>query len=214
MRGFVFFIFLSLFIVLSLSAFVQAQTFYGTNDLKTFRTGRDKEFRNKAESPLLEEDFSNFKGLNYYDEDKSFRVEAQFQRTTDENYFQMPTSSGVPKRYVKYGVLKFKLENREYQLNVYQADKAVLEKFPEYADLLFVPFKDATNGTETYGGGRYIDIKTPKGNKVILDFNLAYNPSCAYGSDKYSCPIPPKKNSLKIAIKAGEKNFEYFGKQH
>ena len=99
-------------------------------------------------------------------------------------------------------------------MNVYQADKSVLEKFPEYADLLFVPFKDATNGAETYGGGRYIDVKTPKGNKVILDFNLAYNPSCAYGSDRYSCPIPPKKNFLKIPIKAGEKNFEYFGKKH
>jgi uncharacterized protein (DUF1684 family) len=214
MRSSVFFIFLSFLNVLSSAAFVQAQTFYGADDLKTFREGRDKEFRNKAESPLLEEDFSKFKGLNYFDEDKSFRVEARFQRTADENYFQMPTSSGVPKKYIKYGVLKFKLENREHQLNIYQMDKAMLEKFPEYADLLFVPFKDATNGAETYGGGRYIDIKAPKGNKVILDFNLAYNPSCAYGSDRYSCPIPPKKNFLKIDIKAGEKSFEYFGKKH
>ena len=110
MRSSVFFIFLNFLIVLSSTALAQAQTFYGTDDLKTFRTGRDKEFRNKAESPLLEEDFSNFKGLNYYDVDKSFRVEARFERTTDENYFQMPTSSGVPKKYVKYGVLKFKLE--------------------------------------------------------------------------------------------------------
>jgi uncharacterized protein (DUF1684 family) len=214
MRSSVFFIFWSFLIVLSLAAFAQAQTFYGTDDLKTFRTGRDKEFRNRAESPLLEEDFSNFKGLNYYDEDKSFQVEARFERTADESYFQMPTSSGVPKKYIKYGVLKFNLGGRQQQLNVYQTDKATLEKYPEYADLLFVPFKDATNGAETYSGGRYIDIKTPKGNKVMLDFNLAYNPSCAYGSDRYSCPIPPKKNFLKIAVKAGEKNFEYFGKKH
>jgi len=214
MKSSVFFIFFILFFNCSFAAFTQAQTFYGADDLKTFRTGRDKEFRNKAESPLLEEDFSNFKGLNYFDENKNFRVEAQFERTADANYFQMPTSSGIPKRYIKYGVLKFRLNNREHQLNVYQIDKIMLEKFPEYRDLLFVPFKDTTNGAETYSGGRYIDIKTPNGKKVILDFNLAYNPSCAYGSDKYSCPIPPKKNFLKIDIKAGEKSFEYFGKKH
>jgi hypothetical protein len=124
----------------------------------------------------------------------------------------MPTSSGIPKRYVQYGVLKFRFNNREHQLNVYQADAATLAKFPEYADLLFIPFKDLTNGVETYGGGRYIDIKKPVIGKVVIDFNLAYNPSCAYGSDRFSCPIPPKKNFLKIGVKAGEKSFEYSGK--
>lgn len=200
--------------VFSLVAGASAQTFYGTNDLKTFREGRDKEFRSRAESPLLEQDFSNFKSLNYFDEDRTFRVEAQFERTADAKYFQMPTSSGIPKKYIKYGVLKFRLGNREQHLNVYQADAATLAKFPDYADLLFVPFKDSTNGEETYGGGRYIDIKKPAGETVVLDFNLAYNPSCAYGSDRFSCPIPPKKNFLKIDIKAGEKSFEYFGKKH
>ena len=196
------------------SAVAAAQTFYGTNDLKTFREGRDKEFRSRAESPLLEPDFANFKGLNYFVEDRAFRVEAQFERTADAKYFQMPTSSGIPKKYVQYGVLKFKFNNREQRLNVYQADAATLAKYPEYADLLFVPFKDLTNGAETYGGGRYIDIKKPAGEKVVLDFNLAYNPSCAYGSDRFSCPIPPKKNFLKVKIKAGEKSFAYSGKKH
>ena len=199
--------------VLSLAAVVRAQTFYGANNLKTFREGRDKEFRSRAESPLLEQDFLNFKGLNYFDETENFRVEARFERTAEAKYFQMPTSSGIPKKYVQYGVLKFKLNNREQQLNVYQADAATLAKFPEYADLLFVPFKDLTNGVETYSGGRYVDIKKPAGEKVVLDFNLAYNPSCAYGSDRFSCPILPKKNFLKINIKAGEKSFEYFGKK-
>lgn len=119
----------------------------------------------------------------------------------------MPTSSGITKKFRKFGVLKFTLNGREQLLSVYQIDPEIGSKFPEYADLLFVPFKDLTSGKETYGVGRYIDIKTPKGNKVTLDFNLAYNPNCAYGNDKYSCPIPPKENFLRVEIKAGEKNY-------
>lgn len=107
--------------------------------------------------------------------------------------------------------MSFKLNGKNYSLSVYQADAEVLEKFPEYADLLFLPFKDLTNGKETYGGGRYIDIKTPAGNNVILDFNLAYNPNCAYGSERFSCPIPPKENFLPAQIKAGEKSYKYSG---
>ena len=119
----------------------------------------------------------------------------------------MPTSSGKPKKFRKFGVLKFKLAGRGLKLSVYQADTEVLAKFPEYADLLFIPFRDPTNGGESYGAGRYVDIKTPKSGQIILDFNLAYNPNCAYGSDKYSCPIPPMENQLAVAIRAGEMKF-------
>lgn len=200
-------------IMLSFVFLAQAQTFYGTTDLKIFREGRDKEFRNKEESPLKEKDFSSFNGLNYFPEDKKFRVNAKFTRTSDEKYFQMPTSSGKSTKFVKYGILSFKLNGKPQTLNVYQPDAEVLKKFPEFADLLFVPFRDVTSGKETYGGGRYIDIKMPVKNKVILDFNLAYNPNCAYGSDEYSCPIPPKENFLQAEIKAGEKTFDYDGKK-
>lgn len=203
-------LFFTILISLLFAVFTQAQTFYGTTDLKIFREGRDKEFRNRAESPLREEDFATFKGLNYFPENKEFRVKAQLTRTSDEKYFQMPTSSGITKKFVKYGVLNFELNGKKYSLYVYQADLAVLKKLPEYADLLFVPFKDLTNGKETYGVGRYIDIKQPSTGEVILDFNLAYNPNCAYGSDRYSCPIPPKENFLRVEIKAGEKSFPYF----
>lgn len=187
--------------------FAFGQTFYGTTDLAVFREGRDKEFRNKAESPLREKDFTDFKGLSYYPVNKKFRVKAVFTRTGDEKYFQMPTSSGISKKFVKYGVLNFDLGGRKHMLNVYQSNLETLAKFPEYADLLFIPFKDQTSGKDTYGVGRYIDIKLPKDKWVILDFNLAYNPNCAYGNDKYSCPIPPKDNALKIEIEAGEKKF-------
>jgi uncharacterized protein len=111
-------------------------------------------------------------------------------------------------------VLKFKIHRKTVTLSVYQIDPAISAKFPEYADLLFVPFKDLTSHTETYGGGRYIDIPTPKDKMVILDFNLAYNPNCAYGGEKWNCPIPPSENTLKIAVTAGEKRFAYSGKAH
>src|SRR5688572_18248503 len=107
-------------LALSLFSVVNAQTFYGTTDLKTFREGRDAEFRNKDESPLKPEDFDTFKGLNYFPVDKTFRVNAAFKRTADEKYFEMPTSSGKTKNSVKYGVVTFKLSGKPYQLNVYQ----------------------------------------------------------------------------------------------
>ncbi len=203
---------ITILFLLSFAFVTVAQTFYGTTDLGVFREGRDKEFRNKQVSPLKEEDFLTFKGLNYFPEDKKFRVVASFRRTSDERVFQMPTSSGRSQKFVKFGVLSFELEGTQQSLSVYQSDAEVLKQFPEYADLLFVPFKDLTSGKKTYGVGRYIDIKMPAGSEVILDFNLAYNPNCAYGSDKYSCPIPPKENILQVEIKAGEQTFDYFGK--
>ena len=107
--------------------------------------------------------------------------------------------------------MKFKIHGKPLALSVYQIDPEIAAKFPEYGDLMFVPFKDMTNKTETYGGGRYIDIRAPKGNSAILDFNLAYNPNCAYGGEKWNCPIPPKENSLDVAITAGEKRYMYSG---
>lgn len=200
-----------LIMMLGIAVSAGGQTFYGTTDVAKFREGRDREFRNRAESPLKPEDLAGFKGLNYYEIDDAFRVTAKFTRTPSEKYFQMPTSSGITKKFVKYGVLKFTLEGKALTLSVYQMDAAILAKFPEYADLLFVPFRDLTNRTETYGGGRYIDIKKPEKGTVILDLNLAYNPNCAYGSDKFNCPIPPRENSLSVSVTAGEKRYEYSG---
>lgn len=204
-------VFLLIFIFSAFASGIWAQTFYGSTDLKVFRDGRDKEFRDRKESPLKDEDFAGFAGLNYYPVDKNFRVTATFTRTPSEKWFQMPTSSGLTRKFVKFGILEFKIDLKPFVLSVYQIDPAISAKYPEYADLLFIPFKDLTNRTDTYGGGRYIDIKTPTGKSVILDFNLAYNPNCAYGGEKWNCPIPPSENSLKLAVKAGEKRFTYTG---
>lgn len=201
-------------ILLSFVFFANAQTFYGTTDIETFREGRDKELRNKEESPLKEEDFPNYKGLKYFEIDNKYRVKAKFTKTTDEKYFLMPTSSDKTQKYIKYAVLKFNIDKEEYLLNVYHIEEAIREKYPEYKDLLFIPFKDSTNGKDSYGGGRYLYILDTKEKEVILDFNLASNPSCAYGSDRFSCPIPPRENFLKVKIKAGEKNYPYSKEKH
>lgn len=205
--------FFTILTLLSLAFIAQAQTFYGTTDVKIFREGRDKEFRNPRETPLLNQDFQKFKGLEYLPTDEKFTVKAKLKKTADKKYFTMPTSAGTSVKFIKYGVLTFDLEGKIHTLTIYQSEDFASGKFPEYKDLLFIPFRDLTNGKETYGAGRYLDIKIPAGEEVILNFNLAYNPNCAYGSDRYSCPIPPKENFLQAEIKAGEKIYEYFGKK-
>ena len=195
--------------LLCFGGFANAQTFYGTTDIKVFKEGRDKELRNKDESPLKEEDFPKYKGLNYFPADKKYRVRARFRKTNDETILRIPTSSGQSQKYVKYGVVKFKINKKRYVLNVYRNDRVTREKYPEYEDLLFIPFKDLSNGKDSYGGGRYLYILDTNKKKIILDFNLTSNPSCAYGSDRYSCPIPPRANHLKVEIKAGEKSYPY-----
>ena len=203
---------LRIVLILVVSVFaLQAQTFYGTTDLKTFRDGREKEFRDAKESPLKAEDFAKFKGLDYFPVLKGFTVTAIFTKTSGEKFFDMPNSAGQSDRYIKYATLSFRLSNKAFRLNVYRPDPESMKDFPEYKDILLIPFLDLTNKTETYGGGRYINILEPKGKAVTLDFNLAYNPSCSYGSGRYSCPVPPKVNTINLAVTAGEKKFIYTG---
>ncbi|HEY0429384.1 MAG TPA: DUF1684 domain-containing protein [Pyrinomonadaceae bacterium] len=205
---------LTILILFSTACPASAQDFYGTNDLKAFREGRDKEFRDKTVSPLKPEDLAAFTGLNYFPADKNLALPAKFEKTPDEKFFMMPTSKGTSRKYIKLGVLKFNLGGVEYALNAYQSEAIIQSESSPYKNLLFVPFKDLTNGRETYGGGRYLNIKKPEKDEVVLDFNLAYNPNCAYGSEEFACPIPPKENFLQAEIKAGEKTFEYSGKKH
>ena len=188
---------------------IRGQTFYESTNIKTFRDGRDKELRSKEESPLKKIDFPKYIGLNYFPIDFSYRVFASFRKTTDEKYFFIPTSSGKAKKYVKYAILKFELKGKPYSLDVYHVDEKTRKARGEYKDLLFIPFKDFTNGKGSYGGGRYLYLKDTKNNEVVIDFNLASNPSCAYGSDRYSCPIPPRANHLKTRIEVGEKSYNY-----
>jgi uncharacterized protein len=170
-----------------------------------FRTERDAEFRDPKTSPLETWEVARFTGLKYFKLDPSFKVRAEFVRTPHEKKFNMPTSSGITKVYLKYGELTFKLGHTEYKLGVYQSEE--LAQTEKYKNFLLIPFTDETNGKETYGGGRYIDFQIPSSDEVTLDFNLAYNPSCAYSS-RFNCPIPPRQNRLSTKIKAGEKVYK------
>lgn len=178
------------------------------SDVERFRAVRDKGFRTAGESPLLREDFLNFKGLEYFAVDPKFAVRAKLEKTTDEQFFLMPTTFNTTRKYLKYGVLKFALEGRAFSLNVYRSEASAVR-----SGLLFIPFRDLTNGAETYGAGRYLDIEAPAEAELILDFNFAYNMSCAYGSERYNCSVPPKENFLQTAIKAGEKIYPHAAKQ-
>lgn len=197
--------FLSLFFLLIVFSSCQAQDTVYVNSVLKHRQEKNVEFLDAVESPLDAEKLKYFKGLNYFEVNGDFKVEGLFKRTEKEKPFIMPTSGEKKPEYVKYGEISFSLNGKVQALSVYQ--NVQLTKKEEYKDYLFIPFKDLSNGSSTYGGGRYLDFKIPEGEKVTLDFNLTYNPYCCY-SNKYSCPIPPEENHLSIEIPAGEKSFE------
>lgn len=170
------------------------------NSALLFQNELDSQYSDSVKSPLTKEDRLKFKGHDFYPIDMKFCVEAKLVKSKNEQTFQMKTTTDRKPMYVKYGEVHFKLNNKKYKLSVYQS-MDLLNK-PEYRNYLFLPFKDNTSGVETYGGGRFMDLQIPKGDKIIVDFNKAYNPYCAY-NHKYSCPVPPPENFLKTDVKAG-----------
>lgn len=151
-------------------------------------------------------DSADLKDLRFYMPDSNYKVVAKLVFIHDEVPFIIPTYSGKEKKFQKIAQLKFRLNGQDATLLLFKNLALAID--PQYADYLFLPFTDPTNDNETYGGGRYLDLKRSdiKGDELILDFNMAYNPYCAY-SDGYNCPIPPPENALEIPIKAGEKKF-------
>jgi uncharacterized protein (DUF1684 family) len=167
-----------------------------------FQETLNKEFSNPAESPLTAEERKQFKTLPFYSTRYEYYVEATLLRDSLAQPFEMVTSTARRPLYRTYGTLRFVLNGQPQQLAVYQ--NLELMKRPGFADYLFVPFTDLTNGHGSYGGGCYLDLRIPPAGSTImqLDFNQAYNPSCAY-NQQYSCPVPPAENRLNIAIPAG-----------
>ena len=188
----------------------EAQGQLGIGDVAKFRDFRDREFRDPKTSPLESWDVRRFNGLSYFKINPDYKVQAKFVRTPNAKKFKMPTSSGDTKVYVKYGELSFQLRRVHYVLGIYQSE--ALTQTEKYKNYLLIPFRDMTNGKTTYGGGRYIDLEIPSADMVTLDFNLAYNPSCAYSS-RWNCPIPPKENKLRTKINAGEKSYRKIRRQ-
>ena len=162
------------------------------------RTDKNTFFRTNEKSPIENRD--SFKGLNYFPPNSKLKLNAKILPYEGNDIeAQVPMTDGSVEKYEKYGFVAFEIQNQTYKLLVYRLDKT-----------LSILFKDATAPTDTYGGGRYIDIpleKVQNGNEVVLDFNSAYNPYCAY-NHTYACPLPPKENVLAIRIEAGEKKFE------
>lgn len=171
-----------------------------TIEMNQLRKSREEMFRSDLDSPLPDSLRPEFKGLNYFPLDKRFRVDARFEKNPKFQRYEMPRTSSEPETYIIAGWVRFKLEGVEYKLTAYNPN-------PEDSKTLFIPFRDATSGKETYGGGRYIDTRLAD-ERVPLDFNQAYNPYCVYNYT-YACPIPPAENRLAVAIEAGEKDFAW-----
>ncbi len=171
---------------------------------KTYREEMNREFLDSALTPLTPEGLKHFRKLDFYPVKSRYRVRASLIITPGETAFEMQRSKGNTGSYRKYGYATFMIGEQSCSLAVYQYLKLLDD--PSHKDDLFLPFADLTNGLSTYGSGRFLELKIPEGDELIIDFNMAFNPLCAY-NPKYSCPIPPAENRLKVAIKAGMKNY-------
>lgn len=193
---------LVLFVLASFSS--KAQSAY-EKEIENHQETLNEEFRNLDESPLNSKDFKKFKNHKFFPINESYKVEAKFIKKEKPLFYQMKTSTARIADYDVYGIAEFEMNGQKFSMNIYQSHR--LRKMEEYKDDLFLPFTDLTNGEETYGGGRYMDLSIPTGDTIVIDFNKAYNPYCAY-SYKYSCPIPPIENDMNIRVEAGIKNLK------
>lgn len=183
-------------------------TMYGSKDqtayvtiIKKKREEIDRFMKTSSESPFAE-DFSAYKGLNYFPADLKFKVTASLTPIQNKKQVLLTTSDGKEERYVEYAWAEFDLSGFRNKLLILE----MIDEGPSRGKL-FLAFGDRTSGEDTYGAGRYLDIERTQGsNSITLDFNLAYNPYCAY-SNKFSCPLPPPENLLVIPISAGEKTY-------
>jgi uncharacterized protein (DUF1684 family) len=163
--------------------------------LLEFRKQKDEYFKTDRNSPLTGEQKASFGGLNYFDENPALRFELELEFPATPREVILQTSTGDEQEYTHVGQVRFSVNGEEAILQVYEN---------QYG--FFLPFVDATAPGETYGAGRYLEPEDLGGHRILLDFNLAYNPYCAY-NERWSCPLPPLANRLKVRIEAGEKNF-------
>lgn len=175
--------------------------------LETHRREKDADFKQASDSPIPAAERPSFNGLRYFPPDPALRLLATVEPVHDGALLTMQTSDSREREYERYARLRFTVNGQDYHLTAYRTPDA------DEDESLFVPFRDAQAGKETYGAGRYLEIMPPHAHgaaqepqHVTLDFNLAYNPYCAY-NPYYSCPIPPAENTLPIAIRAGEMTY-------
>ena len=170
------------------------------SELSEFRAEKDAFFREHPQSPLTPEQRADLDGLAYFDETPELRIEAALETegVDRDEPIVMQTTTGGEQTYRRAGVVRFEVEGEPTQVTLFSS--------PDMHEL-FLPFRDATSGKETYGAGRYLEVEPPRTDgTVVVDFNLAYNPYCAYNPE-WSCPIPPGENWLGVPIRAGEQSF-------
>jgi uncharacterized protein (DUF1684 family) len=168
-----------------------------TPELLEFRAEKDDFFAHDHRAPLTPEQQRSFKGLAYFAENPKLKIRAKIDRAVQPGEVRMATTTGLEQVYRRHGVVRFQVDGKAAELTLYGSGGS---------HDLFLPFRDATSGKETYGAGRYLDLHA-HGDEVVIDFNYAYNPSCAY-NPAWSCPLPPAENWLKVPIRAGELTFQ------
>ena len=167
-------------------------------EIKTHRHQVDSFMRTNKKSPFIEQNVA-FQQLKYFEIDETFKVRASVEPTEDGKIYNLKTSDDKTQTFQDVAILHFDILNSHQDLTLLQS--AIDGSF-------FLSFYDESSAITTYGAGRYLEIDYKKGmQQVVLDFNKAYNPYCAY-TDGYSCPVPPPENSISIPINAGEKNYE------
>jgi uncharacterized protein (DUF1684 family) len=165
-------------------------------NLEHFRQQKDAFFRTSPHSPLTTGQRENFEGLHYFPENPNLDLKVEVEPFEDPQQIQIQTNTGDVQAYERYGRFHFDIEGEEASLTVYHNENGY-----------FLPFADALAGEETYGAGRYLEPEPLSDGRFHVDFNMAYNPYCAY-NPRWSCPITPPENRLQVPIRAGEKNFE------
>lgn len=165
------------------------------SELNLFRVEKDEFFGSHPQSPLTREQRKDFKGLHYFPENDALRLEVKVDEFEDKQTFEMQTSTGTVQVYERFGKFQFVVDGVAAELTIYRSQHG-----------FFLPFVDILAGRETYPAGRYLDPEPLPGGYFFVDFNVAYNPYCAY-NEMWSCPITPAENRLKVAIRAGEKLF-------
>jgi len=176
----------------------------GASELEQFRTGKDEFYRHDRRSPLTPDQQRGFNGLSYFAENSGLVIKARIDRHVQPGVVHMETTKGEGQAYRRYGVVRFEVDDRPAQVTLYASERG--------SHALFLPFRDATSGKQSYGAGRYLDLHA-HGDEVVVDFNYAYNPNCAYNPD-WNCPLPPTENWLKVPIRAGEMKFLDRGEGH
>lgn len=187
---------------------------HGAMDAQTYaqailqaRAEKDEFFASYPDSPIPDtERGAGFSGLRYYPPDLAYRVEAEVAPFAERETIMLGSTGGDLRPQVRYAELRFTLEGEPCRLVAFKDANGDLDAPGE----LFVPFRDATTGTETYGAGRYLEAEEHEhgdgGRFAALDFNLAYSPWCAY-NEAYSCVLPPPENRLNVSVRAGEQSY-------